>query len=208
MRPFARLACVVGCAMALHGCAGQRAPELAPIPKAVQKQTAAWPTTLSWKASGKLSIQRNDHRESHRIHLIANGGSSLRVVLVDDQETVIDDMVLTSKDRSLTLQQQRGLLAQFARIFRHAYLVMDEGKSQVMNGLVQRPGLGDNSKRIYGGDPLALRQVHGSWGWSALSDFQVQRDIIMPFHLTAVIGSQRLDLSLEEWALTAAPEQK
>ena len=93
----------------------------------VSLQTPLWPTLESWKASGRLRIELPDATIAHSVHLVAHKGTSLRIVVMADGGVVIEDTVLTVKDRNLTTQQAQGILARFASL-RHALLNMEEEK--------------------------------------------------------------------------------
>ena len=85
----------------LSSCAGtsrKNLPILQPVTERVSLQTPLWPTLESWKASGRLRIELPDATIAHGVHLVANKGTSLRIVVMNDGDVVIEDTVLTVKD--------------------------------------------------------------------------------------------------------------
>lgn len=178
------------------GCAGSRPPALASVPPAAREHAPLWPQKLSWQASGRLSIHLPEGSMAGALHLLAIDGQSLRVVLMADGGVVLDDLLLTSRDRQVSGD---GPLHRLAPMLRHAFLLVPEESPQWEQGLLTRNHPGDGIRRLYAGDPLALRQLQGAGGWAAISDYRLRGTVLVPHALDGAIGPVPWQLRLNRW---------
>ena len=167
----------------LTGCGPQRPPELSAIPETVQKQTPLWPQALSWQAKAVLRSENTDGPQVQMLHLVVTAGSSIRVVLVDEMGTAVDDMLITSKDGQHDPKLDDQLAFQLAPIFRHAFLSSADKGLTVSDGVLSRQNPQDGISQLYAGDPLSLRQIHGNWGWTVVEDYRLLGGTLVPHQL-------------------------
>ncbi|TVR39461.1 MAG: hypothetical protein EA402_14590 [Planctomycetota bacterium] len=190
----------IAVATLLAGCGNERPPPLQAVGPPVQKQDIAWPQPpgdFAWRAQGRLRLDLREGSIAGTAHLLGMANNSLRVVLLADGGVVIDDILLTSRDRRLPDHQ--GPLKRIAPALRHALLQMREDSAEWRGGILTAQAREDASTRFYGGDPLALRRIEGPWGWVTVGDYRLRENLLVPHHLQGIAGPLRWNLQVSEW---------
>ena len=167
---------VLTCGLLLSGC-GSRVP---PVPESARGQVPRAAPLAAWQARGRLELVVPGKRISCTAIVRGLGNGTARAAFISDEGVLLADLTANPTSFAVikAIPDLADAMPHLGRLVMQAYAGMpNETRTWEDDRLVAVAG---TERRIYGGDPLLLREVDGSGLDLLLEDYRQLGSELLP----------------------------